>query len=644
MPNDNKELAADLTVGMQYENVEANSESIKAFKFIDSCQKEFEANPIDCDTQSISILSESNELNNNDEQKHSHQQEELFADNGKTSFDDHQNDWNLQNFLNESARLRNDIDVLIMSEAGKPIYCYSRREDVTTLMGVCVALINFVMKSQNDHLKTIRTSNGLNIHFAVRSPLVIVVVCRRSICFDEQTLINQIYAQIISTITLKKLKSIFKQAPTYDLRRIIHMNDFRTLDYLVKSITTPITNYFPTYKNLFLLRKSSQEKLFNNVISFYTSTLVSVPRTISGTNNSNSSCNQNSSLVFLQDHKPNVLSRVYIPTVVMNINSREQIISIINQSVALNNDIVFSVLFLIENSQNESLKEDIDNLSFGSYLTNFSNQLKISSGDDCDNDSNDLYESFESEDQNYLSQESSLRKNSNSDRERKSSSSNGKLVKNFKLISICNHKNKFRINPFDIQLLYALINASDSLLSSTESLWIPICLSRIDPDRFLHAHISYLSSKYCLILLDVDHENFEKCRQVKETIQFRLDQIRQAEPIFDLRSNISELGQPQLQYICHQTLRHCIVWQSSIQTEYSSLNYYLIDRMRRSSLKTLWLRSMKDQCSLLGWQTATFQLYAQFDGFVTKQTALEIVNAFLKWYKKEEDKLIIKDG
>ncbi|OTF80118.1 vacuolar fusion protein MON1 A-like protein, partial [Euroglyphus maynei] len=132
------------------------------------------------------------------------------------------NDWNLKTFLNENSIHRNDIDVLIMSEAGKPIYCYSRRQDVTTLMGVCVALINYVIKTQNDQLKTIRTKNGLNINFAIRSPLVIVVVCRQSTCFDEYTLINQIHAQIISTITLKKLKSIFQQAPTYDLKRIIH--------------------------------------------------------------------------------------------------------------------------------------------------------------------------------------------------------------------------------------------------------------------------------------------------------------------------------------------------------------------------------------------------------------------------------------
>lgn len=115
-----------------------------------------------------------------------------------------------------------DIDVLIMSEAGKPIYCYSDREDHTTLMGVCVALLNFVLKTQNDNLRSIHTRTGLHINFAHRSPLVIVVVCRQHSCFDEQTLINQIHAQIITTTTLQMLKSIFQKAPTYDMKRGIN--------------------------------------------------------------------------------------------------------------------------------------------------------------------------------------------------------------------------------------------------------------------------------------------------------------------------------------------------------------------------------------------------------------------------------------
>lgn len=132
-------------------------------------------------------------------------------------------DLDLRPVLDEHTRIGGGkIDVLIMSEAGKPIYCHSDREDAITLMGVCVTLVNYVLKTQNDQLKSIHTRSGMHINFCVRSPLVMVVVCSQHSCFDQQTLINQVHAQVISTITLKKLKSIFQQAPTYDLKRIIH--------------------------------------------------------------------------------------------------------------------------------------------------------------------------------------------------------------------------------------------------------------------------------------------------------------------------------------------------------------------------------------------------------------------------------------
>lgn len=120
--------------------------------------------------------------------------------------------------------------------------------------------------------------------------------------------------------------------------------------------------------------------------------------------------------------------------------------------------------------------------------------------------------------------------------------------------------------------------------------------------------------------------------------------IHLTEPLREIRSAISELGQHHLQYICHQTPRHCIMWQASTQTEFSPLNYYLIDRMQRSSLKTCWLRSSREQVALLGWHSTTFQLYAQFDVTVSQYEALDTVQSFIKWFKKEEDKLIIKDG
>lgn len=256
------------------------------------------------------------------------------------------------------------------------------------------------------------------------------------------------------------------------------------------------------------------------MISFYTSTSISAPRSLSSSGNNTNNAN-NSSMVFFYDHKPNVLGRVYVPIAIMNPNIRDQITAMINESVSINSDIVFSILFHIEDDDDEDCPNPLtENFSSGVSPLEWShlnNQLPSD-----DSESNDFYESFEStQDQEIDSTERNDQPEEQlSDNDKSihqpppSTLNNSKIFKNLKLITVCNHTIKFRINPLDIQLLYSLIKASDSLLTSTESLWIPFCLSRVDANRFLHAHISYLSKKYCLILLDVDHNNFDKCRQV----------------------------------------------------------------------------------------------------------------------------------
>jgi hypothetical protein len=128
------------------------------------------------------------------------------------------------NGLNNMRIINNscpELDVFVMSESGKPVYCYTRREDSVTLMGVCVALINFVEQTLNDSMRSINTSSGLQITFSVKTPLIFVVISRINSGIDASILINQVNAQIISILTSKTLKSVFIQRPTFDLKRLL---------------------------------------------------------------------------------------------------------------------------------------------------------------------------------------------------------------------------------------------------------------------------------------------------------------------------------------------------------------------------------------------------------------------------------------
>ena len=368
------------------------------------------------------------------------------------------------------------------------------------------------------------------------------------------------------------------------------------MDILVRSISSPIADHFITYRNFLYLNDNSRTnchnnrsqklkaRLFNNVISFYTSTSISSSSTnsaiatsfisplptsllLSNSNNSNlfntnnnngpmanyqltiSSSNNNNAknnLVFLHpDHKPNVLSRVYVPIAIMPVNIRDQINSIINQAVQNYSDLVSSILLTIMDEDKFSLLDnevDVDDEHFEildavlrggqgmgrivedgiatkqtrSSYTSLGTRSTFSSDDEFLDAMDQLSMNINNNNNNNgtnFEQQQNVSNNQHNDGGGKYFN-NSKCKKNLKLITVCNHNAKLRINPLDIQLIYAIIRASDSQLSSTESLWLPLCLSRIDPNRFLYAHISYLMDKYCLVLLDLDHADFQRCQKV----------------------------------------------------------------------------------------------------------------------------------
>src|SRR5699024_9698998 len=137
------------------------------------------------------------------------------------------------------------------------------------------------------------------------------------------------------------------------------------MNILVQSISSPIADLFITYRDYlrstFHHRSKLKTRLFNNVISFYTSTSIagpsistlpsnspsstSLPSLGGGSTAGQSNSGSNPSLVVLHDHKPNVLSRVYVPIAIIPVSIRDQITTIIQQAVSNYSDIVFSILF-----------------------------------------------------------------------------------------------------------------------------------------------------------------------------------------------------------------------------------------------------------------------------------------------------------
>lgn len=75
----------------------------------------------------------------------------------------------------------------------------------------------------------------------------------------------------------------------------------------------------------------------------------------------------------------------------------------------------------------------------------------------------------------------------------------------------------------DLHLLVNMIQASPGL--RTSETWLPICLPKHDPDRFVYAYVSMRGGEgggeddnVGLVLFSKDKEGFEKCRSWREKV------------------------------------------------------------------------------------------------------------------------------
>jgi len=144
------------------------------------------------------------------------------------------------------------IEVIVISSAGKPIYYYGARHDsdVLTLCGLVTACIastpkrlesdkdsssssecrakNKHKKKEEEHLRYVRSGTNSVLCFLEKAPLVYVANCR---CGEDMDLMLKaeiidnllllLHDQILSTVTWKKIRSIFERDSSFDLRRLL---------------------------------------------------------------------------------------------------------------------------------------------------------------------------------------------------------------------------------------------------------------------------------------------------------------------------------------------------------------------------------------------------------------------------------------
>ena len=104
-----------------------------------------------------------------------------------------------------------------------------------SLAAVCQAISNFFADSSNgDQLKCINSLSGLKVTFCLKRPLILILVSHRLAPIDPQLILSQAFAQMVSILTLKQLRTMYQIRPTFDLRSILSRSDNKLIDILIE--------------------------------------------------------------------------------------------------------------------------------------------------------------------------------------------------------------------------------------------------------------------------------------------------------------------------------------------------------------------------------------------------------------------------
>ncbi len=122
---------------------------------------------------------------------------------------------------------------LVILPFDSDLFRYGDEDQLVTLMGVMQTLVSFTEITNSSQLKYIKAGRS-RIAFLHKEPLVLVIVTHtneHSICLHQQ--LTYTYHQIISTLTLSRIKRIFSDKPNFDLRRWLSSAERKLLHNII---------------------------------------------------------------------------------------------------------------------------------------------------------------------------------------------------------------------------------------------------------------------------------------------------------------------------------------------------------------------------------------------------------------------------
>lgn len=206
-------------------------------------------------------------------------------------------------------------------------------------------------------------------------------------------------------------------------------------------------------------------------------------------------------------------------------------------------------------------------------------------------------------------------------------------------------------------MIFSLIECTESFKESES--WTPICLPKFNPNGYLHAHVSYLSSECeaCLLIFTVDREQFYVLSDAKQKITEKLRKSNCMEAINDaIRDkglNLRKMGLPEIRHFIYKCKYNAQLLCSEITVPYNTpeqfsrleaMYYKVHHRIHNLSRPLKLIYEMREREIVFAWTTAGYELYATFEPLIDKMTVITLVNKMLKWIKKEENVLFIMNS
>jgi hypothetical protein len=231
----------------------------------------------------------------------------------------------------------------------------------------------------------------------------------------------------------------------------------------------------------------------------------------------------------------------------------------------------------------------------------------------------------------------------------------GVLVANMRLVHFVRVK-KFNLVPLDLHLVMNFVSSSSSFRTSES--WTPICLPKFNDKGFLHAHVSYLSKDVCLVLFSTAADAFFQLAECRNRVLTSLNahgaiSLVQRAVDHQLNYAVAEVAVPSLLHFVYKNVATAQFTSPSVGAPY-------LDRKERKRLFRLYQlvfsRMLTEEPRhkiyyytterelVVGWLTATFELYAVFSPLESKSTAIKACNELLRWIKKQEDSLFLSNA